>query len=186
MLVRTDPPQTRCSTRSTSSNRLCARLDSFALCRPFARVLRLRSNPGRRLADDQCQSVDQYRSVCSPSRCRTPLSDKLDPHTISWGCKNCARWHCQGHRFERQGYGGLFSRRERTYQIVKKISTRPLEPRKRAHSLQLDFDELSRVAAGLASVSEYGKLPYGRRFPVPTRRDCRDLQSLNSRPPGIN
>jgi len=35
------------------------------------------------------------------------------------------------------------------------------EPRKRAHSPQLDFDELSRVAAGLESVSENGKLPYG-------------------------
>jgi len=36
--------------------------------------------------------------------------------------------------------------------------------------------EGSRVAAGLASVSENGNLPYGRRFPVPTSRDCRDLQ----------
>jgi len=47
------------------------------------------------------------------------------------------------------------------------------EPRKRAHSPQLDFDELSRVAAGLASVSENGKLPYGRRFPAAC---CRGLQ----------
>jgi hypothetical protein len=30
---------------------------------------------------------------------------------------------------------------------------------------------------GLARVSENGKLLYGRRFPVPTCRDCRDLQS---------
>jgi hypothetical protein len=42
-----------------------------------------------------------------------------------------------------------------------------LEPRKRAHSPQL--------AAGLASVSENGKLPYGRRFPAAC---CRDLRSL--------
>jgi hypothetical protein len=33
--------------------------------------------------------------------------------------------------------------------------------------------EGSRVAAGLASVSENGKLPYGRRFPAEC---CRDLQ----------
>ena len=38
--------------------------------------------------------------------------------------------------------------------------------------------EGSRVAAGLASVSENSQLPYGRRFPVPTGRDCRDLQFL--------
>jgi hypothetical protein len=39
------------------------------------------------------------------------------------------------------------------------------EPQKRVHSPQL--------AAGLASVSENGKLPYGRRFPAAC---CRDLQ----------
>jgi hypothetical protein len=44
------------------------------------------------------------------------------------------------------------------------------EPRKRALTPQ--------EAAGLASVSDNGKLPYGRRFPVPTSRDCRDLQMI--------
>jgi len=47
------------------------------------------------------------------------------------------------------------------------------EPRKRAHSPSRFIG-----TAGLASVSENGKLPYGRRFPVPTSRDSRDLQCL--------
>jgi hypothetical protein len=62
-------------------------------------------------------------------------------------------------------------------QVTGYVASEPAEPGKRANSPRLDFDELSRVAAGLASVSENGKLPYGRRFPVPTSRDCRDLQS---------
>jgi len=45
------------------------------------------------------------------------------------------------------------------------------EPRKRVHSPSRFIG-----TGGLASVSENGKLPYGRRFPVPTSRDCRDLQ----------
>ncbi len=44
-----------------------------------------------------------------------------------------------------------------------------VEPHKRAHSPLL--------AAGLASESQSGSVPYGRRFPVPIHRDCRDLQS---------
>jgi hypothetical protein len=52
-----------------------------------------------------------------------------------------------------------------------------IEPRKRAHSPQVLPDGSASQAAGLASVSQNGKLPYGRRFPVPTSRDCRGLQS---------
>jgi len=40
------------------------------------------------------------------------------------------------------------------------------EPIKRAHSPLLDFDELSRVAAGLASVYKISIVPYGRRLPA--------------------
>ena len=54
-------------------------------------------------------------------------------------------------------------------QVTGYVASEPAEPRKGAHSPQL--------AAGLARVSENGRLPYGRRFPVPTSRDCRDLQS---------
>jgi hypothetical protein len=61
-------------------------------------------------------------------------------------------------------------------QLCSESKTLISEPRKRAHSPQLDFDELTQVAAGLASVSENGKLPYGRRFPVPASGNCRDLQ----------
>ena len=58
-------------------------------------------------------------------------------------------------------------------------STSSIRPEPFGSELKADLlmAEGSRVAAGLASVSEYGKLPYGRRFPVPTSRDCRDLQS---------
>jgi len=51
-------------------------------------------------------------------------------------------------------------------QVTGYVASEPAEPRKRAHSPQL--------AAGNASVSENGKLPYGRRFPAAC---CRDLQS---------
>jgi len=47
-----------------------------------------------------------------------------------------------------------------------------VEPRKRAHGPSRFIG-----TAGLVSVSESGKLPYGRRFPVPTSQDRRDLQS---------
>ena len=43
-----------------------------------------------------------------------------------------------------------------------------VEPIKRAHSPLLNFDERSRVAAGLASVYKDSIVPYGRRFPA----DC--------------
>ena len=49
-----------------------------------------------------------------------------------------------------------------------------VEPQKRAHSPWL--------AAGLASESQNSKLPYGRRFPVPLKRDCGELQPSPSFP----
>jgi hypothetical protein len=46
------------------------------------------------------------------------------------------------------------------------------EPQKRAHSPS----RCKSGTAGLASESENSKLPYGRRFPVPLKRDCGELQ----------
>jgi len=57
-------------------------------------------------------------------------------------------------------------------------STSSIRPEPFGNELKADLlmAEGSRVATGLASVSENGKLPYGRRFPVPTSQDCRDRQ----------
>jgi len=60
-------------------------------------------------------------------------------------------------------------------------STNSIRPEPFGSELKADLlmAEGGRVAAGLASVSENGKLPCGQRFPVPTSRDCRDFQFLN-------
>jgi hypothetical protein len=52
-------------------------------------------------------------------------------------------------------------------QPVYRLLVAVIEPQKRAHSPQL--------AAGLASESENGKVPYGRRFPAAC---CGELQIL--------
>ena len=40
-----------------------------------------------------------------------------------------------------------------------------------------ESDRIPRSLLGVARVSEHGELPYGRRLPVPTSRDCRDLEA---------
>ena len=51
------------------------------------------------------------------------------------------------------------------------LETAAFEPQKRALTSQSRFS-----GTGLASESENSKLPYGRRFPVPLKRDCGELQ----------
>jgi hypothetical protein len=68
--------------------------------------------------------------------------------------------------------------------ILGSSSKELLELQQRAHSPQLDFGELSRVAAGLASESKNCKIPYSRCEALPSGRTfhaacCRELQSSN-------
>jgi hypothetical protein len=52
------------------------------------------------------------------------------------------------------------------------------EPQKRAHSPQVLPDASASRAAGLASESENGKLPYGRRFPAAFCGDSSIVEEL--------
>ena len=95
-------------------------------------------------------------------------------------------WHGRPHRKRRklgQGSHQWRALNRESKRIPRSLtSTSSIRPEPFGSELKADLlmADGSRVAAGLVRVSENGKLPYGRRFPVPTSRDCRE-SSIESR-----